>query len=296
MDVQTISSQSNAMMISQSPPRVWAFQSTRNAAMAGYLMQAYEPVSLAEMDSVALLKRVDTKYVLHVGQFFQVLNGLQDHYHVLAVQGNRISRYDNIYFDTPEFKLYHQHHNERSNRYKVRARQYVDSDTTYLEVKHKNNRGLTIKSRIETAEIARSFSGKHGDFLAQCYPYEARQLRPVLTNDFMRITLVSQDRIERLTLDMNIGISKDWNQGSFPMMIVAEVKQEQFSFDSAFMQQMRMMNIKPQRFSKYCLGITRLYPQLKQNRFKPRNLMVERIMHQGMGYEYISQAFTQFFI
>jgi VTC domain len=288
MDVQTISSQSNAMMISQSAPRTWAYQSMKNAAMAGYLMQAYQPISLAEMDRVALLKRVDTKYLLHVEQLFQALGELQEHYRVLAVDGNRVSSYNNVYFDTPEFKLYFQHHNERSNRYKVRSRQYVDSDRAYLEVKHKNNRGVTIKRRIKTSDMVRSFSREDRDFLSQSYPYELSQLRPVLTNDFMRITLVSKHNIERLTLDINLQISKGWYQIGMPMLAVAEVKQEHFSLESDFIQQMRAMNIMPQRFSKYCLGITQFYPQLKQNRFKPRNLMVERIMDQGMHYGYVA--------
>lgn len=288
MDVHTVSSQSNAMMISQSAPRAWAYQSTKNAAMAEYLMQEYQPISLTEMDSVALLKRVDTKYVLHVEKLFQALRSLQKDYRVLAVEGNRISSYHNIYFDTQDFKLYFQHHNERSNRYKVRSRQYVESDAAYLEVKHKTNRGLTIKSRMKTTEMVSSFSNGHSDFLAKSYPYAAEQLRPVLSNDFMRITLVSKKRVERLTLDINLQISKGWYQVGMPMLAVAEVKQEHFSVDSAFIQQMRAMNIMPQRFSKYCLGITQFYPQLKQNRFKPRNLMVERIMRQGVTYGYLA--------
>lgn len=288
MDVQTVSSQSNAMMISQSASGSRAYQGNKNAAMAGYLVQGYEPISLAEMDSVALLKRVDTKYLLHVDQLFQALKSLQDHYRVLSVHGHRTSSYHNIYFDTPEFMLYFQHHNERSNRYKVRSRQYVDSDTAYLEVKHKNNRGVTIKRRIKTPDMVHSFSREDKDFLAQSYPYELSQLRPVLTNDFMRITLVSKHNIERLTLDINLQIAKKWYQIGMPLLAVAEVKQEHFSLESDFIQQMREMNIMPVRFSKYCLGITQFYPQLKQNRFKPRNLMVARIMGQGMHYGYVA--------
>ena len=288
MDVGTISTQSNAMMTSQYAPRVWVFQSAKNVAMAAHLMQAYEPISLAEIDGVALLKRVDTKFVLHVNQLFEALSGLEEQYQVLQVQGKRISKYHNLYFDTPEFKLYHQHHNESGNRYKVRLRQYVDSDTAFLEIKQKNNRGMTIKNRIQTAELVRSFSGKHRVFLAQHYPYEPRQLRPVLTNDFMRITLVSKNSVERLTLDINLQISKGWYQIGMPLLAVAELKQGHFSLESNFMQKMRAMNITPVRFSKYCLGITQFYPQLKQNRFKPLNLMVNRIMGQGIHYGYVA--------
>ena len=102
----------------------------------------------------------------------------------------------------------------------------------------------------------------------------------------MRMTLVSKTSVERLTLDINLQLSKDWQQVSLPFLAVAEVKQEHFSLESAFMQQMRAMNIAPQRFSKYCLGVTRLYPCIKQNQFKPRNLVIEGIMGQGVKYGY----------
>ncbi|MCD4673725.1 MAG: hypothetical protein K8R77_13760, partial [Anaerolineaceae bacterium] len=131
-----------------------------------------------------------------------------------------------------------------------------------------------------------SFSCEQEAFLLKNYPYDTRLLHPVLSNDFTRITLVSKHSVERLTLDINLQISKGWQQIGLPYLAIAEVKQEEFSLHSEFMQQMRAMNIMPQRFSKYCLGITLLYPHLKQNRFKPRNAMVERIMRQGVNYGY----------
>ena len=45
--------------------------------------------------------------------------------------------------------LYHDHHNGKLNRYKVRRRRYIDTDTEFLEVKLKNNKKRTIKSRIK---------------------------------------------------------------------------------------------------------------------------------------------------
>jgi len=286
MELATLSIQEYNLLNSQSTPLVRSFQSMRNEAKGSYIVQDYDPISLAEMAGVALLRRMDTKYVLHVEQLFHALSSLREHYYVLQVDGRRMSKYHNLYFDTLEYGLYYQHHNERSNRFKVRSRQYLDSGIVFLEVKRKNNRGQTIKNRMQVNNCGHSFSQGQQSFLRQHYPDDPRFLRPVLTNDFMRITLVSKHSVERLTLDINLQISKDWNQIGFPVLAIAEVKQEHFSLESRFIQQMRAMNISPQRFSKYCLGITKLYPRIKQNRFKPRNLMVERIMRQGGIYGY----------
>jgi hypothetical protein len=44
---------------------------------------------------------------------------------------------------------------------------------------------------------------------------------------------------------------------------------------------MRSLGVQPQRFSKYCLGIPVFYPGVKANLFKPRYLLIERIMRKG---------------
>ncbi len=56
-----------------------------------------------------------------------------------------------VVFDTPEFELFRWHHAGGRNRYKVRARQYVESRYTFLEVKHKTNKQHTVKSRLSRA-------------------------------------------------------------------------------------------------------------------------------------------------
>ena len=106
--------------ISQAMPRFapeeWERQAVQAAEAAGNFLKSYAPISLREMEAVALLRRIDTKYVLHIRQLIQALDNLKDRYRVLEVQKCRLNRYHNLYFDTPEFELYHQHHNQQRNR------------------------------------------------------------------------------------------------------------------------------------------------------------------------------------
>ncbi len=114
------------------------------------MTREYAPISLKEMDAVALLNRTDTKFVLSTDQLLQALAALQHDYRILSVAGQRLNHYRTLYFDTPNFDLYNLHVNERSDRYKVRSREYTDSRRSFLEVKHKTNKGRTIKERIST--------------------------------------------------------------------------------------------------------------------------------------------------
>jgi hypothetical protein len=286
MATQLETKQTTLATIPQATPQTWKRKSIQAVAEAKCILSRYAPISLDEMESVALLRRVDTKYVLHVQQLFQALDKIKDRYQVLEVQSCRINRYHNLYFDTPDFNLYHQHHNGQRNRYKVRCRHYVDSQLTYLEVKRKNNHTQTIKSRLKTPEFVSNLNQTDERFLTENYPYQYQHLQPVLWNNFMRITLVSKQAIERLTLDINLQFSNGWEQIGLRGIAVAEVKQENFSIHSDFMQQMRVMKIQPMRFSKYCMGIPLFYPQVKHNRFKPRTLLIERIKRQGDQHGY----------
>lgn len=92
------------------------------------------------------MERHDTKYILKQDTLDQLLQYLIDYYEVLEIDTKRIFTYHTQYFDTDDYRFYHQHHNRKLIRYKVRRRNYVDSDTMYLEVKFKNNKCKTTKN------------------------------------------------------------------------------------------------------------------------------------------------------
>jgi len=261
--------------------RQWRLQAELVATGIGAILKDYQPISLNEMEGVALLNRTDTKFVLHVDQLAQVLQHLGGQYRVLEISHRRLHAYHNIYFETPNFTLFDQHHRGQRDRFKVRCRQYVDSGLNYLEIKRKNNLNRTIKSRLKTIEFVEDLSPYHAEFLQDYYPYSPHPLAPVLWNDFQRMTLVSTQSVERLTLDINLGFSNGWNQMGLPGIAVAEVKQDGFSIHSDFMAQMRSWAIPPQRFSKYCMGVTLFYPDIKANYFKPRTMLVDRLIQMG---------------
>ena len=69
-------------------------------SLAGPL-DGFAPISLAEMDAVKLMNRVDTKYLTDRATLADVLrDAAAAGYRVLVADGSRISPYDSIYFDT----------------------------------------------------------------------------------------------------------------------------------------------------------------------------------------------------
>jgi hypothetical protein len=251
------------------------------------LVERFDHISLAEIGRVSLLDRVDTKYVFGIGELRAALRGTLGEYWALEVERIRLNRYHTVYFDTPDFSLYHQHHNGLATRYKVRERRYVDSNLSFLEVKHKTNQGRTIKSRLQILEMETPLAWLVSDFIGTHTPLDERDLEPKLWNDYLRMTLVSKHRTERLTIDTNLSFGWRDIRVSLPGVVIAEVKQERFSCESDFIQQMRQLGIQPTTFSKYCVGASLLYDGLKSNNFKQHVRLLRKVMGRGPVYEYI---------
>jgi len=244
------------------------------------LLAQFEPIDLMQMDAVALLNRTDTKYVLKASQLITALAALTHEYRVLEIDGVRQHPYETLYFDTPDFTMYMLHHAGRKMRYKVRSRQYVGSQRSFLEVKVKSNVGRTSKKRIETDALMTHMSPELSSFVESLAPVISNSLAPTLWNTFGRVTLVSKHMPERLTLDLDLRLSNDQDSVALPGVAIAEVKQENINRNSEFIRLMRAMSVQPGSFSKYCIGVAMLYQEVKHNNFKPRLRLVEKLIRE----------------
>ena len=251
------------------------------------LTENYAPISLKEMDAVALLNRTDTKFVMTNKQLLTALSVLQADYRILSVKGFRLNQYRTLYFDTANFDLYNLHINDRAERYKVRSREYMNSRTSFLEVKHKTRKGRTIKDRISTSEQVSKMSVDEQIWLNHVYPFESQALEPKLWNSFTRITLVNEAHGERVTLDSGLFFYFKGKTAHLDGIAIAEVKRDAESHTSPFLTQMREQKIRPQGFSKYCVGVAMLYKQVKKNPLKPKMLMIEKMSGRSLNYERI---------
>ncbi len=230
-------------------------------------LAAFDPISLSDMDAVALLSRTDTKYLLRTEQLTEALPLLSRHYRVLEVEGARLSPYHTLYFDTPEFELYRWHHAGGRNRYKVRSRRYVQTNASFFEVKHKVNRFQTVKDRIPTRDLVTRMTPEAVRFLSEFMPASSERLQPTLWNLYARITLVNRFVTERVTLDLDLRFSSAEHAFELPGVVTAEVKQDGRPQRTAFIQLMRRLGIREGGFSKYCVGVSLLYPHVKHNNF-----------------------------
>jgi hypothetical protein len=241
------------------------------------ILTGFESITLSEMDRVKLMNRVDTKFAISLHSFIKFLPELSQAYRILEIEGTRTPFYESLYFDDERFSFFQDHHNGRTNRFKVRFRKYVESNLTFLEIKHKF-KGRTNKKRIKVENIPEVLKAEHKEFIESIIPKEV-DLKAVMWNSFHRITLVNKVENERLTLDFDLTFRWDDKTEKFDNLIIAELKQESVNRNSAFFALMKTINIRPYRLSKYCIGSIELYggSRLKFNRFKKKLLTLKKI-------------------
>ena len=247
-----------------------------NSAVADKLNQ-FNPITLQEMDGVKLMDRTDTKFTFNINMLPVILGEAKEYYRILEVEGNRISRYKTLYFDTEDFDLYNEHHSGKLNRYKIRHRTYVESNIGFLEVKFKNNKGRTLKTRIKEIEVPELHTGKAFDFLKKTLPFDPLILLPKIWINYSRITLVNKTSAERLTLDLNLEFEKDGKTELLNQLVIAEVKQDS-KIGSPFIDIMREKHIRQGSISKYCFGVASSYNEVKKNNFKQKLSNVKKII------------------
>ncbi len=244
------------------------------------LLNTFAPITLAEMKSVRLMNRVDTKFVTTLPRLMQLLEMAKGEYFVQEIDGERNSAYTTLYYDTPRLDMYIMHQNGCLGRQKVRVRQYVDSNLTFLEVKNKNNHRRTRKKRITVTDF--DITGEQQrEFLKPLCWWDVDTLQPALRNWFNRITLVNKAKTERVTIDTGLrfhncmsGLDKSLDQ-----VVIIELKRDG-NQPSPLLAMLRDLHIHPYGFSKYCMGTALSNPSVKKNRLKPKLHYVERLLRE----------------
>lgn len=244
-------------------------------------------ISLEEISAVKLQKRIDVKYVVPTKLLPEILDKIKDTYAVLQVDNKRFNSYKTIYFDTPDFRFFKDHHNKLERRVKVRKRTYLENNLHFFEIKRKKN-DQTNKYReslthvdeeltVEQRNKAKKYYSKFNSYVPEDLE---DSLITSLINTYTRVTLVKKDKTERCTIDFNLTfIDPSNHEKEYPLgdLVIIEVKRSRTTTDG-ISSVLRALDLRPLGFSKYINGMIRVYPTIKHNNLKSMLLYVEKML------------------
>ncbi len=221
-------------------------------------LSSFSPISLKEMDKVAFLHRIDTKFVLSTDKLHVLLDDIMSDYFILDIDERRCFSYSTIYYDTPELRMYIDHVRGKLNRFKVRHRRYVDSDLAYVEIKFKKNTGKTSKWREKDCPSSEKSDVQDNHLLKKHLPNHFKNLKPVLKNNFHRITFVDKNFTQRVTIDFDISYllpDSEHKKHVLSDIVIVEIKSDKNSEKNGIQQSLKKLRVKQSGFSKYCIGV-----------------------------------------
>lgn len=238
------------------------------------LVAGLPSISLSElMERAELLQRTDRKYIVSAEQLQELLRGLGDEVRVLEIQGNRVLRYESVYFDTPDRASYRCAAHRRRHRFKVRTRTYVDTSGSFLEVKVRDARRQTVKLRIPCAVKQRHSLGNADQaFLRETFVEHdldvslIAQLAPVLHTNFRRATLYVPGANCRVTIDTDLTFSEP-ESASIGVRELMVLETKSGTHDQRVDRLLWRMGVRPQRVSKFAIGSALLDPELPDNKW-----------------------------
>lgn len=212
--------------------------------------------------------RKEYKFIIPHEKLPQVLEFLAQDFVYTTCGGKAFHHYQTHYFDTPEKLFFKRHRQGKFNRIKVRIREYQTGEVErFVECKKKIKGIHTEKHRQKFQDqLDARFIQEH----LEPYGAHVQHLQQQLTLDYKRLFLLSKDFRRRVTIDSNIEATNldGETKELLSQYVILEVKEKGLAKD-IHQYLRREHGIRPQSFSKYCVGLALMNPQLKANRWKP---------------------------
>ena len=238
------------------------------------LTQGFSVIELDKLnDKAKLLERTEQKYIVELDLMPRIMDDLRKGFSVLTIAGETLLAYKNMYYDTQDQIAYKYHNQNNRKRFKVRTRYYAGIDRCYLEIKLKDRSGRTVKTRMLYAleDYAKLTPGALvflGDRYKEHYSRDFDfALSPILEVEYRRVTLVANERAERVTIDFDIRYTVETGAITPRPFVIIETKS--VSGRGVADRVMKRYGLRSQGCSKYCLGAILLGLNVKYNRFKP---------------------------
>lgn len=245
-----------------------------------HVAASLDPITLEDTIAVAGLQtRVDRKYFVPANSCRELGVALQGRVSVLEIDSRRSFAYESVYFDTPEWLIFHAHVQGRRDRFKVRTRTYVDSVTTVLEVKAGGNGAETIKDRhpyevqdrYQLTDRARKIVEEHLEGSAV-----VERLETSLVNSYRRATFVDRSDGSRLTCDVDLAFRDGRRSHTGPGSLMV-VESKSSGPPTPADRLLWRLGHRPVSLSKYCVGLALIHRHLPAN---PWN----RTLRRGFGW------------
>lgn len=233
-------------------------------------LHSFQTITLKELEKKTTWKeRTDVKYITHVSTLDSLHEILSKEYLILEDEGKRSIQYKTEYWDTSRHDMFYQHQLDHPYRYKIRKRQYDNQNDYWMEVKQKIY-GKTTKYRLLNPS-----PNETEKFISTNSPFKQCDLKSTIFIYYERMTFVHKNLPIKITIDKNMKVGNNHRSIPFDNVSIIEIKTENNDFTSNIVDIIESQGIKPCNISKYCVGMAKMYPEMKKNIVKHKSALLE---------------------
>lgn len=233
----------------------------------------YPPIMLDELvRDAALMTRMDRKYLVPLPDAVAIIGALDPDTRALEIAGRRLFDYHSTYFDTADHVAYRLTAHRRRRRFKIRTRRYINTGTCFLEVKTKDGRGNTVKSRMDYAPSDHTFLTPAGRaFTSEALREQGHQhalvdqLQAGAAIGYRRATLLLPGG-SRATVDTDL----HWSDGPHRQATLTDhviIESKSIGRVSSLDRALWRAGHRPTGISKFATGTAMLHPELPCNKW-----------------------------
>ncbi len=239
---------------------------------------AYEPVPVMEIEKVKFSDREEINYTFQNSLLSSLIESSKEYYSIITEGDRKYNSYKLLYFDTPKNRFYVDAHNGKRNRFVVRFRQCIESNTTYFEVKYINKRGRNRKKKIKVPNIKTTLGEEELALLKKVMrKKKACKLEPRLTCEFKRFMLKAKQANDKVIVDSEIRFTYNDSKTHDLDLSLIKIRQERYTGASKFIEILRGYGVRRGQLSNYERGMS-IFASQKTNIYKEKNNRINKII------------------
>ncbi len=231
---------------------------------SSFIENRFDCIELSNLTNNKLLSRFDRKYIIPTEKILELLTLASNNYLVLKIDNKVQHEYVSTYYDTKDYELYLKHHNGRKVRYKVRLREYIDSRLKFAEIKLKGKNKITNKFR-KSIEFEKNGEEELYQLIHEHTNHNI-EIQQSIGISYKRITLFHRTINQRVTIDTDICFYNSNEKIPLQNLAILEIKYSGIRHQSKTPFS-HLIHKFEHNFSKYCIGIALLHPEIKHNNF-----------------------------
>lgn len=217
------------------------------------------------------------KLIMSIANLSKLLFNFKNDCLLVSSNEDYMQQISMLYFDTPELKMYFEHHNRVAHKFRVYRKYKYNTGKSQLIIKHTDNKHISHQTKRKTKYFNERIPLKYFDYINKKISHPAFQLKPVLNCEFNRYTFANLSKSWLISVDTELVFWNDKRTSYLSDLAVLTIKTKDSGPNKEITNALKIAPVLPYGLNKFSIGVALTNPNLKQNMLKQKIHHLKRI-------------------